>query len=98
MRAIAGSLLFLLIVVGSAVPFSPLAEAQSNCVTLINDHTFANGCNRAVSVRWSDQGFCQNGSCGDSIAPESYTQITTIRGHVCWTVAWYPNNPPYPRC
>jgi hypothetical protein len=85
-------------VVGLASPLViPMeAQAQSNCVTLVNNHTFANGCSRAVFVSWVDQGYCRSG-CGTGISPESYAGITAIQGRACWAVGWYPNAP-HPVC
>lgn len=81
-----------------SLPIASKALAQGNCVTLLNNYTFANGCNRAVWVRWTDQGACIEGGCGSRIGPEAYLTITPITGAACWTVAWYPGNPPLPRC
>jgi hypothetical protein len=72
-------------------------HAQGNCVTLTDNQTFANGCNRRVTVVWVDQGSCSTG-CSDTIDAEDYTRITPIRGRVCWTVGWGNNYPGVPRC
>jgi hypothetical protein len=80
------------------LPLATNVRAQGNCVTLVNDHTFSNGCSRRVTVRWSDQGSCRGGGCSATIGPEDYEQITTVRGTACWTVAWGYDNPPFPRC
>lgn len=78
-------------------PFANEAQAQNNCVTLVDNHTFANGCGRMVTVVWTDQGACRGG-CSDSIGAESYRRITPISGRGCWRVGWGYNYPGLPHC
>jgi hypothetical protein len=80
------------------LPLSGKAMAQNNCVTLVDNHTFANGCSRMVTVVWVDQGACGGSGCSDTIGSEEYRAITPITGRACWSVGWGYNYPGRPRC
>jgi hypothetical protein len=79
------------------LPLATEVHAQSNCVSLVNNQ-FYNGCGRAVMVRWTDQGGCNNGNCAWDIGPNRFANVGGFNGSVCWSVAWYPQNPSYPSC
>jgi hypothetical protein len=74
------------------------AVAQGNCVTLVDNHTFSNGCGRMVTVVWVDQGACRGSGCSDTIGAEAYRTITPITGRACWSVGWGYDYPGRPRC
>jgi hypothetical protein len=80
-----------------SLPLATEVQAQGNCVTLVNNQ-FYNGCNRAVMVRWTDQGRCNDGNCAWDIGSNRSANVGGFTGSVCWSVAWYPENPRFPRC
>jgi len=89
----------LLVAVATALPIPVIpAKAQGNCVTMVGRNQFANGCSRKVNVRWSDQGYCSDASCMAIVGAEDTETVSPVQGYTCWSVAWYPNYPPRPRC
>jgi len=76
------------------------SAAQNHCIQLEQRSgvkMFSNSCDRSVSVRWSDQGYCRGGTCSVTVGPDS-VQSVGVTGMACWQTAWGYDNPSRPGC
>ncbi|MBY3432908.1 hypothetical protein HFN89_01790 [Rhizobium laguerreae] len=56
------------------------ADRQSNSLADL----WINNCDVWIGVKWSDQGSCNNWSCGGNIAPGGRSSFTKSRGQLRW--------------